>query len=160
MGIILDLLIDMLEDIRQSQNNKKQQVLNKKGVVPSSITSTPKIQSNTNRKESSVSQRRNTVNRNITPLWQERKWSKSGSLYLGYYRTPYGAYKGEIVEQYQGYGRYYIFNPPSCLSRHSHYACFIPKGGNKYEVHFSEKANNVDEGIMAIEKILAEAHRL
>lgn len=101
-----------------------------------------------------------SVKRNIAPLWKERNWNKQGNTYKGFFRTKYGSYKGEIIERYQGYIQFYIFNPPKCLARHSHFACFIPKEGKKYEIHFSKKARTLDEGIMSIEKILSEAHQL
>ena len=101
-----------------------------------------------------------SVTRQFYQLWKERKWNRKNNNYSGFYRTRYGSYQGNINELAPGFIKFYIFSPPSCLSRHSHYACFFPRGGNKYEVHFSKKAKNVDEGIMAIEKILAEAHRL
>jgi len=100
------------------------------------------------------------VKRQFPQLWKERQWRKVGEKYFGYYRTSYGSYQGEIDTAALGFIRYYILNPPNCLSEHSHYACFIPRGGNKYEVHFNRRAKKVDEGIMAIEKILTEAHRL
>ncbi len=101
-----------------------------------------------------------TVKRNIAPLWKERKWNKAGNTYNGFYRTQYGSYKGKIIERYQGLIQFYIFNPPKCLAQHSHFACFIPKEGKKYEIHFSTMAKTADEGILAIEKILTEAHQL
>lgn len=100
------------------------------------------------------------VKRNIAPLWQERNWNKQGNTYKGFFRTKYGSYKGEIIVRYQGLIQFYIFNPPKCLAQHSHFACFIPKEGKKYEIHFSTKARTLDEGIMSIEKIITEAHEL
>ncbi len=99
------------------------------------------------------------VRRNIVPLWQEKNWIKKQNRLIGYYRTRYGAYKGEIVEPYRGSFQFLIFDPPSCLTRHSHFACFIPKKRGIYEVHFSTKARTPDEGILAIEKILIESHQ-
>lgn len=101
-----------------------------------------------------------TVRRSIVPLWQEKNWKQKQNRFIGYYRTKYGAFKGEIIEPYRGSFQFFIFDPPSCLSRHSHFACFIPKQKGVYEVHFSKKARTPDEGILAIEKILVESHRL
>ena len=115
-----------------------------------------------NNKVKIISSQRNgrIVKRNIVPLWQEKNWTRKGKRLIGYYRTKYGAYKGEIIESYRGAYQFYILNPPSCLSRHSHFACFIPKQRGVYEVHFYTKAKTPDEGILAIEKILVESHRL
>ena len=101
-----------------------------------------------------------TVRRKIVPLWQEKSWVQKRNKLTGYYRTKYGAYQGEIIEPYKGSFQFFIFDPPPCLSRHSHFACFIPKQRGVYEVHFSTKAKTADEGILAIEKILVESHRL
>lgn len=156
MGFILDLLIDILEDIRQSRKEQKKQSPKPENVVKKCNVNNSLIKGSVIASPS----RKYSVKRNITLLWQERNWKKAGNQYSGYYRTPYGSYQGEIIEESPEFIRYYIFGLPKCLSRHSHYACFIPKGGNKYEVHFNKRAKKVDEGIMAIEKILAEAHRL
>jgi len=100
------------------------------------------------------------VKRGFDPLWKERDWRKRGNTYKGFFRTPYGSYQGEIVERGQGFLQFFITNPPTCLARHSHFECFFPRKGNRYEVHFSKKAKTPDEGIMAIENILREAHQL
>lgn len=100
------------------------------------------------------------VQRNFTPIWKERGWQQKGSCYHGFYRTKYGAFEGLIVEPFFGKIQFFIFKPPVCLKRHSHVLCFIPKGNNVYEIHFSTKAKTINEGIIAIEKILDEAHRL
>ncbi len=100
------------------------------------------------------------VQRQARPLWMERGWVRSENRNSGYYRTQFGAYQGRITERYAGYFEFLIFCPPKSLKHHSHAACFIPKGGGKYEVHFSTKARTPDEGILAIEKIIAECHTL
>lgn len=103
---------------------------------------------------------RRQVMRNFAPLWQERKWQRQANRFTGFYRTRYGAYQGIIVERFLGSFEFYIKNPPSCLRRHSHAACFWPKGKGLIYVHFSQPARTPDEGIIAIEQILLEAHLL
>ncbi len=100
-----------------------------------------------------------TVRRKFIPLWQERQWRRKGNELVGYYRTPFGAYEGKIIEHYSGFSSFFIINPPSCLWNHSHHKCFIRKGENRYEIHFSTSGKTVDDGLMAIEKILCEAHQ-
>jgi hypothetical protein len=100
------------------------------------------------------------VKRGFDPLWKERNWSKQGNTYKGYFRTRYGSYQGEILERGSGFIQFFITNPPTCLARHSHSQCFFHRKGNTYEVHFSKKAKTPDEGIIAIERILREAHQL
>jgi hypothetical protein len=102
----------------------------------------------------------NLVRRRARTLWQERGWRKDGQRLVGYYRTRFGACRGEIVERYLGRADFYIFNPPEGLQRHSHAPCFHSQGRGKYQVHFSKEARTPDEGIMAIEQILTQAYRL
>jgi len=101
-----------------------------------------------------------TVKRIFTPVWQDKGWHRRGSRYTGYYRTPFGAYEGFINERYRGNLEFYIRNAPDCLQLHSHRACFWPKGKGLLYVHFSKAARTPDEGIMAIERILKEAHQI
>jgi len=101
----------------------------------------------------------NLVKRKFLTHWQQRRWSKNGNTYTGYYRTPFGAYRGQIDYRHKGQIDFWIFNPPDCLKNHSHARCFISKGKGVYYVHFSEPSLSVDDGIRAIEKILLEAHR-
>lgn len=97
------------------------------------------------------------VKRITDPLWKQRGWQRRGDEYRGFYRTPYGSYQGKIVVRYIGKIQFYIFNPPSCIKGHPHEPCFISKGGGKFEVHFSKKAQNISDGIAAIEEILNDA---
>lgn len=97
------------------------------------------------------------VNRIREPLWVQRNWLHRGNEYTGFYRTPYGSYKGKIVCRYIGKIQFFIFDPPFCLKGHPHEPCFFPKGGGKYEVHFSKKSRTVDDGILAIEQVLIDA---
>lgn len=101
---------------------------------------------------------RAAVQRSFLPLWRERLWKQDGSKFSGYYRTPHGAYQGEIIEHFSGSRTFFIIAPPDCLQNHSHKNCFIKKGGNKYEIHFAQSGKTIDDGIMVIERILCEAH--
>jgi len=101
-----------------------------------------------------------TVKRIFTTVWQDKGWHRRGSRYTGFYRTPFGAYEGFIDERYRGNLEFYIKNAPDCLKLHSHRACFWPKGKGLLYVHFSKAARTPDEGIMAIERILKEAHQI
>jgi len=100
------------------------------------------------------------VKRRFVPLWVEKRWRKRGNSYFGYYRTKYGAYEGRIVYRYAGNFSFYIKNLPDCLWNHSHRECFMHKGGQNYEVHFARKGKTIDDGILAIERILTEAHEI
>jgi len=101
----------------------------------------------------------NLVKRRFLTHWQQRRWAKNGNTYTGYYRTPFGACRGQIDYRHKGQIDFWIFGPPDCLKNHSHARCFISKGKGVYYVHFAEPSLSVDDGIRAIEKILLEAHR-
>jgi len=98
------------------------------------------------------------VKRISEPLWMRRGWQRKGDDYRGFYRTQYGSYQGKIVYRYAGKVQFFIINPPACLKDHPHAPCFISKGGGKFEVHFEEKSKTIDDGILAIEQILIDAH--
>lgn len=100
------------------------------------------------------------VRRNFRTTWQERGWKRRGKSYFGYYRTPYGSYEGRIEQPYSNYLEFYIRRPPACLDLHSHRSCFFAKGDGEFEVHFSRPAPTPDDGILVIERILEESHRL
>lgn len=98
------------------------------------------------------------VKRGFRPLWEEREWRRNGPEYSGYFRTPYGAYEGRILEYGPDFRKFFIINPPNCLWRHSHRQCFLRKGDNTYEVHFSTQGKTIDDGIIPVENVLIEAH--
>ena len=99
------------------------------------------------------------VRRTITPIWRQRRWQRDGESYFGYYRTPLGSCRGRIVRRYRGKWVFLIYEPPECLRSHSHWTCFIRAGHETYEVHFHNRGRSVDDGILAIERILLEAHK-
>jgi len=97
------------------------------------------------------------VRRVVRPHWVEQGWIQNGNEYRGYYRTRFGSYEGAIVHRYEGRFDFFIYYPPDCLWEHSHNQCFVHLGGDTYRVHFSREGRTIDDGILAIEKILAEA---
>lgn len=97
------------------------------------------------------------VERQRIPYWQERGWVRNGNRYTGNYQTTYGAFQGSAEERSRSYFRFYIYHPPQALSRHSHWTCFIDRGGGTYEIHLSRQPADVGSGIMAIERLLTEA---
>ena len=89
--------------------------------------------------------------------WEEQGWKLRGQVLEGYYRTHYGSFKGRIELFRSGEHLFYIDNPPSQLQSHPHWVCFTHRGGRRYWIHFSLKPENVDAGIITIEKILCQA---
>lgn len=97
------------------------------------------------------------VTRQQIPYWQQQGWTRHGNRYGGNYQTPYGAFEGSAEERGANHFRFYIFDPPEQLSRHGHWTCFIPRGGNSYEVHLARQPADVSSGIMTIERLITEA---
>lgn len=93
------------------------------------------------------------------PYWQEQGWTRNGSGYQGQYRTPYGRWKGMIVEEYSNSFSFYIFDPPQVIRTHSHWPCFMPRGYGKYFVHFSREPKDISTGIIYIEKIVTTSFK-
>lgn len=91
------------------------------------------------------------------PYHLEKGWGKRGRAYHGYYRCRLGAFRGEIEERFNGEYKFYIFDPPQQVLNGFHKACFTNNGGNRYHVHFAVNAENLDSGIMAMERVLYES---
>lgn len=89
--------------------------------------------------------------------WQEQGWKLGTGRLDGYYRTKFGSYKGYIKLFLSGKHLYHIYDPPVEIRFHSHWPCFVAKGGGMYWIHFDIEANCVDTGILTIEKIIREA---
>jgi len=100
-----------------------------------------------------------TVSRQQIPYWQERGWTRSGNRYTGNYQTGWGAFQGYAEQRGSSFFRFYILHPPEQVSRHSHWTCFISRGGGTYEIHLSRQPADVGSGILAIERLLTEAFR-
>lgn len=89
--------------------------------------------------------------------WQESGWVRRGNCLNGYYRTFYGSFKGIVELKHSGNHRFFIIAPPSELKKHPHWPCFLWRGNGKYVLHFDKLPKNVDEGIIAMEKLIQEA---
>jgi len=84
----------------------------------------------------------------LLPVWGELR---------GYYRTRYGSFKGKIT--IQGFtSKFYIYDPPSELRSYSHWSCFNIQPDGSYFVHFTTPPQDIDSGIMMIERIIVEAY--
>lgn len=94
--------------------------------------------------------------------WEDSGWKRSDNSLLGYYRACGDGYKGlvELVDSdYEPY-EFYIYEPPGALIHGRHSACFHRRGAshlNKYWIHFSNRPQDVDSGIIQIERDLTEA---
>src|SRR3989337_156923 len=91
------------------------------------------------------------------PYWKLNGWLKRGNKYEGYYRTPHGRWKGLITENFLNSYSFFIYEPPECLKSHNHWKCFTYKGDGKYDIHFSEKPEDIGSGIIIVERLISEA---
>ena len=101
------------------------------------------------------------VKANPSPYHIERGWKKNGRFHEGYYRCRLRAFKGEIEEGSNGVYKFYIFNPPAEMLNGPHKPCFTPNSrsgnGNRFHIHFGVNSNDLDGGIMAVERLLTES---
>lgn len=91
------------------------------------------------------------------PYHVERGWRKNASVHQGYFRCRLGAFKGEVEKRCNGDYKFYIFNPPDEVLTGSHKACFTPHGNGRFHIHFGTNSNNLDSGIMAVERLLSQS---
>jgi hypothetical protein len=96
------------------------------------------------------------VRRQTVPYWKERGWSAKGEKYQGYYRTKFGSWKGRSDVGLLGHARMFIQNPPSFLSHHPHWSCFLERPDGWFHVHVHNRFT-LSEGILRVEEILTEA---
>jgi len=97
------------------------------------------------------------VERRVIPYWQERGWMHADTRYTDSYPTIPGSCLGYADEPHRGYFRFFVYQPPQAMQRHSHWTCFQNRGDGWYEVHMSRQPRDVSSGIMSIERILHEA---
>lgn len=93
------------------------------------------------------------------PYWQESNWIKTGNTFRGTFKTDYGSWRGIVERNYEGDHSFYIFELPQALKDSDHGQCFSYKGNGRFLIHFSEKPENVDSGIISIESLIAESFR-
>jgi hypothetical protein len=91
------------------------------------------------------------------PLWQKLGWDKVGQNYYGTYQFRHdGKWYGHIREGYINL-EVYIWWPPAALELHPRWPCFVHQGKNKYLIHFTNKLIGVDDAIINVQRLLAEA---
>jgi hypothetical protein len=105
-----------------------------------------------------------TIKRSSKSYLNERGWRKTGSFpsqeYHGYYRCPYGSWKGRVLAS-NSKPSFYLHKPPEALKlKHPHSACFSSQGNGWFSVHFRTTPKDIDSGVIAIERILTECMRL
>ncbi|MDD5697834.1 MAG: hypothetical protein PHH77_04380 [Victivallaceae bacterium] len=103
----------------------------------------------------------NVVRRAETPYWEQRGWKKILGKYHGYYRTKYGSFRGEADVSSSGRIELFIFSPPDCLRKHSHWPCFMKRPNGKFFIHNNKNGIfDLSSGIMDVERIITESFGL
>ncbi len=106
------------------------------------------------KKEGKIIDVRKIVRASPLPYHLEKGWQKTGRAHRGYYRCRLGAFRGEIEQRPGGDFKFYIFNPPEAVLSGPHKACFTDLGAGRYHVHFGVNSEDLDGGIMAVERLL------
>ncbi len=95
-------------------------------------------------------------------LFVQRGWIQNGDTYKGYYRTNYGAWKGEIIRRGDKY-KVYVINPPiTQLKKHPEKSpCVHLINSKRAEVDLHTQPKNKDVGaiILYVEKLIVESFR-
>ncbi len=93
-------------------------------------------------------------------LFVQRGWVQNGNTYRGYYRTPYGAWKGEIVRRGHKL-RVFVIDPPILqLKKHpekSPCVHIVNKRRAEVDLHKQPKNNDVGAVILYIETLIVES---
>jgi hypothetical protein len=90
-------------------------------------------------------------------LLNRRGWKRDGFWSYGYYRTRVGSFAGKVRHRLLSCADYFIKDPPEAIEHGAHWACFTPRGGGWYSLHFNDPPKSVEDGIKSIERLLAEA---
>lgn len=97
------------------------------------------------------------VRPSASPYYLEDGWQDKGDHLEGYYRCQFGAWLGWIEKRQGGEYGFFIQQPPEKIFSGPHRACFTQRDINWWHVHFKVNSQNIDSGIMAIERILYES---
>lgn len=100
--------------------------------------------------------------RTDSSYWRDSGWEKRDDFLIGLYRARNRNYFGSIWIRDSRVDplKFFIYDPPYGLLGGPHGACFRNHGRvggrDKYFVHFSERPDDIDSGIIQIERNLAE----
>ena len=94
----------------------------------------------------------------VPKLWVQRNWRRFEGGYSGYYRAGGFRFFGSVEEDYGLGYKVYIWDPPKCMKRHPEWKCFVHVGHDRYQIHFIDRINGVDEAILNVERLLREAY--
>jgi hypothetical protein len=93
------------------------------------------------------------------PLYVKRGWAKNGNTYHGYYRTRYGAFRGEITRRGDKFN-VFIFKPPvEQIKKHSRWPCFHQGKNDQWRIALAKNPTDGDISaiIFYVERIIIES---
>jgi len=100
------------------------------------------------------------------PLWQKAGWMvnvHNPNLYIGTFRCVDNRqqkdfrWEGAIQDDHYEM-KVFIKDPPMVLQNHKHWQCFNHKGDGWYLVHFLNDINGLDDAILNVQRLIAEAY--
>ena len=100
------------------------------------------------------------------PLWQKAGWMVNvhdSNLYIGTYRFFDKRRQKEFrwegaIQNSPHEMKVFIKDPPAKLQNHQHWQCFNHKGDGWYLVHFLYDLNGLDDAILNVQRLIAEAY--
>lgn len=97
------------------------------------------------------------IPRNSTRFFEERGWQLRGHDLHGFFRTRYGSFRGVIKRATGSSPDYFIESPPKQVLQGPHGPCFRPAAPNLFQIHWKERPDSVDVGILRVEHCILEA---
>jgi hypothetical protein len=92
------------------------------------------------------------------PVWQIKNWKRDGNWLHGAYRlSNLRSFAGSIDISDPYRPEFYITSPPASVLEGDHAACFRKRGDGRFFVHFGLSNPSIDAGVVAVEKLLAQA---
>lgn len=95
-----------------------------------------------------------------TPLYIKRGWGQNANSYHGYYRTLYGAWRGEIIRRGDKFN-VFIFDPPiNQVRNHTRWSCFHQEQNDKWRIDLARNPKDGDIGsvIFYVEELIIESY--
>jgi len=102
---------------------------------------------------------RKAVKPDNTPLYLKRGWKINRNKYQGYYRTLYGAWRGEIIRRGDKFN-VVIFKPPTeQIKKHSRWPCFHRERKDRWRIDLAKNPKDGDLSaiIFYVEHIIYES---
>lgn len=100
------------------------------------------------------------VQRDPRAYWEQKTWVSRGHQFDGWFRTPYGSWKGRADRTPSGTLEVYIQNPPTFIDSSPHRSCIQDRGGGWHFIHVTNGVSDLSSAIIHIEHLLVEAFML